>query len=204
MQLTEVTFWHTFNDRFAYIGEVENHPDYQRIVTTFADCITSSPVAIKLVCDLVVMADIDFTLTFMAMGYPIAKCVGPVLFVEFFEILKHDTNFKTFSVDVLDSLRNRNFSFYNSGIVVLDIVLPRFTNVAFQHGTSILLDQFVVVPALTDATVQPYIIAYGGNIRNFYGGYRQLIQWRHTGHFFRNIWGFLSNRFPNGNENEEK
>jgi hypothetical protein len=198
-QLTEVTYWQTFNDGFAYTGEVENHPDYQRIVTTFADRITSSPVAIKLVCHLVVMADIDSTLTFMAMGYPIAKCVGPVLFVEFFGILKHDTNFKTFSVDVLDSLRNRNFSFYNSGIVALNIVLPRLTNAAFQHGTSIIFDQFQVVPALTDATVQPFITAISDTTQNLYAGYRQLIQWRNTGHFFSHIWGFLSNRFSNGN-----
>jgi hypothetical protein len=209
-QLAEVPYWEAFDDGFEYTGEIENHPDYRRIVTTFADHITSTPVAIQLLCYVVVLADIDSNLTFMAMSYPIAKSVGPILFVKFFGILKQDTNFKTFSVDVLDSLRARNGSFYNSGITALEIIIPRLSYAALQFGIRAIVQQVTMapIPELTDETVQPFINAITTNAANLYGSYAQLLNWRRNNQLFSNIWRVISNPFlnrnvPNGNENED-
>lgn len=79
---------------FAYEGDVETHPEYRRFVTTFAGRISTDENSLKLVSYMVVLSDIDPTLTFMAMSYPIAVLVGLTLFVEFFGILKSGNHFQ--------------------------------------------------------------------------------------------------------------
>ena len=146
----------SFTEGFAYEGDVETHPEYQRIVTTFAGRISADDSSLRLICYMVVLSDIDPTLTFMAMSYPIAVSVGPTLFVEFFGILKSRKNFNTFSNDVLNALRNQNVSFSNFTQIIYSIIAPRLVNAAFQFGTNAIMGAIVpfTILALTDTNVQ--------------------------------------------------